>query len=654
MAAAAVLFALAAGAALAGAAPVRRFPVYADCPGKDAPAGAMCRQELGGARRGPGAAAAAAAPPPAQLPVDMRFPCEDPNIPCDLNIDVVQPVLPPAGESCSDVLMPWAPFPCTFDANRSTGVPGQPTDLCGAGFSTDGYTNLFRGFMPDRLCSGGAAVDKLLLTVDFRVANGRQFDRTYSYQFGSAVAAFGTCSEPSRLIRADKRWSVTVDVSHLASYIRPGQPTRFALANVLDNTYNVPIWATARLEAVFTAKGAPPWGTAAAARRVHAAASAGARGAASPQLPAGAPDQVIPLVLPPASTEPYGDALTSVAGSGDRPAFWPNVTFPLPASVLKPGSITRAAVTVVPKANGCEEFWAMTPSGAATNSTCGGLSTGEPYREVRLYVDGQLAGSYPIFYTMYTGGVDPRLWTAIVAAYAYSLPGYTFDLLPWLGLLNCAGSDHTITVEVFGATGADWVLASTLLLWHGDGPAPASVPGASPTLRGSGALALANPGVSVCSGDDLAVAGTCRMALRAREMSVETVLRVGGELALASVSYRLDEFDSTITYDNADGTSSWRVTALHSARWLLSAGAPHHANAPHPPWAAVEVKRGAAAHEQHATTAWLQAGGVADGAVFEISLNRTADAAGDAPWVRGACRHGAARDARPGHGGHGV
>ena len=34
------------------------------------------------------------------------------------------------------------------------------------------------------------------------------------------------------------------------------------------------------------------------------------------------------------------------------------------------------------------------------------------------------------------GGVDPRLWSAIVASYTYNLPTYTFDLSPWLPQLN--------------------------------------------------------------------------------------------------------------------------------------------------------------------------------------------------------------------------
>lgn len=61
---------------------------------------------------------------------------------------------------------------------------------------------------------------------------------------------------------------------------------------------------------------------------------------------------------------------------------WPRVTFRLPVELSAPGNIIRAQLLVTPKADACEEFWAMNPSGAGTNNTCGGLTTGEPYREV--------------------------------------------------------------------------------------------------------------------------------------------------------------------------------------------------------------------------------------------------------------------------------
>ena len=37
---------------------------------------------------------------------------------------------------------------------------------------------------------------------------------------------------------------------------------------------------------------------------------------------------------------------------------------------------------MTPRADSCEEFWALNPSGNQTATTCNGVSVGEPYREV--------------------------------------------------------------------------------------------------------------------------------------------------------------------------------------------------------------------------------------------------------------------------------
>lgn len=78
---------------------------------------------------------------------------------------------------------------------------------------------------------------------------------------------------------------------------------------------------------------------------------------------------------------PAAFTLCHVASS---PESWPRATFKLDPALSEPGNIYRAQLLVTPKADSCEEFWAMNPSGPGTNNTCGGQSTGEPYREVRL------------------------------------------------------------------------------------------------------------------------------------------------------------------------------------------------------------------------------------------------------------------------------
>jgi hypothetical protein len=126
------------------------------------------------------------------------------------NVDVVRQPDPPTGDdisSCSVSLMPWSAFPCAFDAAKYSGVPDQPSDLCytdrntlsqepraaslATNLTTDGYNNLFYGVLPQQLCDGVEVphIEALLLTIEFRLASGRQFDRTYSFQIGHAVVS---------------------------------------------------------------------------------------------------------------------------------------------------------------------------------------------------------------------------------------------------------------------------------------------------------------------------------------------------------------------------------------------------------------------------------------------------------------------------------
>jgi hypothetical protein len=157
-------------------------------------------------------------------------------------------------------------------------------------------------------------------------------------------AAFGTCSEPARYGNGDKRWSTTVDVTHLQSYLEqpPGElRTRFHLDNVLSNVYNAPIWSQVTLEAFYSPEAPPPAGAGgepepaakrAGWRRSHARRRAGAkaRGGPPPPLPedacerddmrrmaaADVPHEVLPLV-PAGGARAHG-ALSVLSGTGDR------------------------------------------------------------------------------------------------------------------------------------------------------------------------------------------------------------------------------------------------------------------------------------------------------------------------------------------------
>lgn len=254
-------------------------------------------------------------------------------------MDVVPPVIAPSGkgvEACTTELMPWSAFPCSYDPTTSYGIPGQPVSYCynvtnGTGprpapvpepgfdeslatsLTTDGYNNIYIGRLPERALCGpvnraGSSIIALHLVIEFRIASGRQFDRTYTMQLGDAVAAFGTLSEPWRGPAANKTWTIKVDVTYLGAYLKPGMPTLFSLSNVLSNTYNVPLWARARLE-VYSKKGYS------SPKPVAEEAKPSAAAWLSLSAP-GVPDEVLPLLAPGTARGPYAYAVYQLDGSG--------------------------------------------------------------------------------------------------------------------------------------------------------------------------------------------------------------------------------------------------------------------------------------------------------------------------------------------------
>jgi hypothetical protein len=148
-------------------------------------------------------------------------------------------------------------------------------------------------------------------------------------------AGLGTCPEPARPGEGDKRWSTTIDATHLLPYIQssPGLPTRFRLDSVLSNTYNTPIWASATLEAFYgqspdaatASERAGPKSEAAhgaAGPKSEAASEAAARVRGklipAPAWEADVPDEVVPLVPAAALEGRSSEALSVLSGTGDK------------------------------------------------------------------------------------------------------------------------------------------------------------------------------------------------------------------------------------------------------------------------------------------------------------------------------------------------
>ena len=183
--------------------------------------------------------------------------------------------------------------------------------------------------------------------------------------------------------------------------------------------------------------------------------------AAIPELPAA--DAVLPLVQTgraPASPSPWENLKV---GGVD------NMTV---AVTLAERSAVRAALDVYASAHGCEEFWySNVPSSMAVEGEC----SGGAYREIEVLVDGHFAGAAFPFPTIYTGGVCPILWRPLTGLHSFNVPPLTFDLSPFVGLLD-DGQPHHIAVRVATAdahegkyahgTNGSWYLNPVLRLWN--------------------------------------------------------------------------------------------------------------------------------------------------------------------------------------------
>lgn len=149
------------------------------------------------------------------------------------------------------------------------------------------------------------------------------------------------------------------------------------------------------------------------------------------------------------------------------------------SSLTLPRNIKKAIYTITATGQAEEEFWWSNFLNNEVNTFPDDPSYGfSPFREVELYIDGRLAGvSWP-FSIIFSGGVDPALWSPIGGIDILDLKEYEIDITPWLPLL-CDGKPHTFDMVVSGLnnTGTsgkatlsetvmdDWFLGGKIFVW---------------------------------------------------------------------------------------------------------------------------------------------------------------------------------------------
>ncbi|MGA5166790.1 MULTISPECIES: peptide-N4-asparagine amidase [Streptomyces] len=201
-------------------------------------------------------------------------------------------------------------------------------------------------------------------------------------------------------------WSVEKDITRYSDVLRRPGPVEMLIGNVVDDTH------TGVLDV-----------------RVTLTFHAG-----RPAPSSAVPDRVLPLTTPSLTT--------------------PRNTERILAEVYATGS-----------GGGCEEYWYLTVPDTAPYSC---RAAGGPHREVRITVDGRLAGIAAPFPTVWTGGwSNPFLWYVIPGPRAFDVAPVLYDLTPFAALLN-DGRPHRVEVSVAGVPAGrpGWSTPTNVLLWQ--------------------------------------------------------------------------------------------------------------------------------------------------------------------------------------------
>jgi hypothetical protein len=294
------------------------------------------------------------------------------------------------------------------------------------------------------------------VTFNFTVASaGRQFDRL-GVMFLDDTEVFRTSTaEPTQ---SGIVWSYVKDMSSYLALLNTPQKIIFDLGNIVDDTYTG-LWNTTLTATFFTTD-----------------------------------DTIEPAdVIIPISARKSGDDASSVFVVPETRAV---------NSVVLPQNAKKAAFSISACGQAAEEFWWSNVLSSDTNAfgnetTLYGHS---PFRELRLLIDGSLAGVAWPFPIIFTGGVVPGFWRPIVGIDAFDLREDEIDITPFIPVLS-DGQPHSFEIQVVGidddgkgdgsfttAIESNWVVTGKIFIWLGSDNSP--VTGTAPTSASVSSIIL--------------------------------------------------------------------------------------------------------------------------------------------------------------------
>jgi hypothetical protein len=348
---------------------------------------------------------------------------------------------PPLTVGSGNVAVIEPPVPVPNNVTPCT-VPLYSTAIFGA-------NNVNYSYTPPAACPGPWA--KVVLGVNVFLDAGIQYDRTGTIWMAGVPLWFGTTAEPTPTLAPG--WSFQKDVTEYSALFNSAQTGFVLIANYTNSTDTSVIGSNAQLTFY----------------------------PASAQFPApSVPDVIVPLANPGGGTVGLGNSSSTVS-----------------ISQTLPTNIAAASLDVYLQGQSSDEFWyTCVPASLATElEECGSGS----FREGEISIDGTPAGVAPVYPWIFTGGIDPYLWSPIPGVQTLNFKPFRVELSPFAGLLS-NGQTHNISLAVNGAANY-FSVAGALFLYldHGSTQVTGSV--TSNTLAGAVAPVVSNTLKTESNGD---------------------------------------------------------------------------------------------------------------------------------------------------------
>ncbi|OAA68173.1 asparagine amidase a [Niveomyces insectorum RCEF 264] len=404
------------------------------------------------------------------------------DAPAAVNTSKPAPTVLECFQVAQPVLTPQGPTTTTNNSHGRTAEASTPdTAPCTVILMDHIFANSYGAPFVGEYAPPSCSFNRVVMNFTV-VSEGRQFDRLALMYLNDTEVWRTSTAEP--VVPPGIRWVYLKDMTPYLALWRAPQKIIFDLGNLINDKYTGSFNAT--LTATFF--------------------TADVDGDSDSDGNGGAPFPPSDLIIPISARQSAVNGVSQFTLPKD------NATNTLTAF---PRNARRAVFSVSANGQADEEFWwsnVLQSDVLAFNATAGPFTGLSPFREVQVYLDGQLVGVQWPFPVIFTGGVVPGLHRPIVGADVFDLREHEIDVTPWLPLL-CDGRPHTFSIQVAGlddvggssmsmsssnsastatltkTVAASWYVTGKIFVWLDDDP-DAITTGTPPAVSSSSSPSL--------------------------------------------------------------------------------------------------------------------------------------------------------------------